>query len=270
MNTLSGRPAPQTRPTHDEFGFSYEVETLYNDSCNTPAPAQVKLCGHCRLPGHTIRTCKALNVGEQPCLHTPWLAFIMCNSLPMETWRDEEGNKHMPCMCQHCMTYRSYNWPNPKTASYIYQAKKKDKMHPQVTLVNKTNAPIYIYDEEMDLTATMEENGISTIRDEMEPFAREEVANFIVLNQLYSNSWVAPTPESVDPKHILKLFTITYGTKQTLTITDKNTTQEDKWKEAALKSLYLLQQLERLGVHNNPNYEPILYLFQYIDFPIYD
>ena len=38
---------------------------------------------------------------------------------------------------------------------------------------------------------------------------------------------------------------------------------------AALKSLFLLQQLQRFGVQNNPNYEPIMDMVQDIEFPDY-
>tara|TARA_B100000963_G_C22565838_1_gene643643 strand:+ start:498 stop:1256 length:759 start_codon:yes stop_codon:yes gene_type:complete len=41
----------------------------------------------------------------------------------------------------------------------------------------------------------------------------------------------------------------------------------DQWKECALKSLYLLQQLERLGASNNDNLEPIMDLVQDITIP---
>ena len=41
----------------------------------------------------------------------------------------------------------------------------------------------------------------------------------------------------------------------------------DQWKECALKSLYLLQQLERLGASNNDNLEPIMDMVQDITIP---
>ena len=41
----------------------------------------------------------------------------------------------------------------------------------------------------------------------------------------------------------------------------------DQWKECALKSLYLLQQLERLGASNNDNLEPIMDMVQDIKIP---
>tara|TARA_B100000900_G_scaffold412079_1_gene433129 strand:- start:857 stop:1504 length:648 start_codon:yes stop_codon:yes gene_type:complete len=41
----------------------------------------------------------------------------------------------------------------------------------------------------------------------------------------------------------------------------------DQWKECALKSIYLLQQLERLGATNNDNLEPIMDMVQDITIP---
>ena len=60
-----------------------------------------------------------------------------------------------------------------------------------------------------------------------------------------------------------------YGTNETITITANESSKEDQWREAALKANYLLEQLERLGVQNNPNYEPIMDMVQDIEFPEY-
>ena len=51
--------------------------------------------------------------------------------------------------------------------------------------------------------------------------------------------------------------------------TSTESSKEDQWREAALKANYLLEQLQRLGVQNNPNYEPIMDMVQDIDFPEY-
>ena len=58
-----------------------------------------------------------------------------------------------------------------------------------------------------------------------------------------------------------------YGTKDTITITSSESSKEDQWREAALKSQFLLQQLQRFGVQNNPNYEPIMDMIQDIEYP---
>ena len=73
--------------------------------------------------------------------------------------------------------------------------------------------------------------------------------------------------KNIEVKHILKLTNIEYGTQETITITNNEMSTEDKWKEAALKSQYLLNQLIRLGANNNPNLEPIMDMVQDIEFP---
>ena len=98
------------------------------------------------------------------------------------------------------------------------------------------------------------------------PFEEDEVDNFTITDHDYGD---LINYSVIEPKHILKLITMEYGTKDTITITSSESSKEDQWREAALKSQYLLNQLERLGVSSNPNYEPIMDMVQDISFPEY-
>ena len=69
------------------------------------------------------------------------------------------------------------------------------------------------------------------------------------------------------PSNVLKFITLDYGKHEEIVIEEEPPNDETKWRSAALKSRYLLEQMERMGAKNNPNLEPIMDLLQDIDFP---
>jgi len=244
---------PCSSQTHDEYGFPYGLEDMYNCSDDIVDKPKQRKCGFCRIPGHTRRTCEAFATSELWCL----ISFI-----PHRVGLDDD------CLCSNCRKFRKYNSPNPTAAYYIRRenARKKIKMYPTITVVNSTRTPIYIYDNDMYMVTTVESGETHIIKDD-DPFTEGNYEHFMILDQFYGYDYESSS--KIASKHVLKLLTIEYGMNETITITQGESTTEDKWKEAALKSQYLLQQLERLGVKNNPNYEPIMDMIQDIEFPEY-
>ena len=227
-------------------------------------------CGFCKQPGHDRRNCPAYKSTE-----------LLCNS----TLHNDRGyiTRNVgwwfrplltPCECNNCKEYIKYNLPTPEIACQIIkdeelakELEKKENQFPQIIVKNETRKPIYIYDNSalQRLRKSLESNEQHTIKYKL-PFDEDEVENFTITDHDYGD---LVNYSEIEPKHILKLLTIEYGTKDTVTITSTESSKEDQWREAALKANYLLEQLERLGVQNNPNYEPIMDMVQDIDFPEY-
>jgi hypothetical protein len=142
------------------------------------------------------------------------------------------------------------------------------------TFVNNTRAPIYMYEDH-------EEDGwkyIEVIEPQEEPFDRTwrewTHVNVIVSNHEADcdmNEYVKLS--DLNPEHILKFVAMkdegdgVSVQRETIVITDKDSSKLDQWKEAALKSQFLLKELSRLGAGNNANYEAIMDMVQDIGFP---
>ena len=128
-------------------------------------------------------------------------------------------------------------------------------------------AHLSVYENFVDLwlEEAIEPNEHFTIKSNS-PFKEDGLNNYTITDHDYGNSI---NYSVIEPEHILKLLTMEYGTNETITITANESSKEDQWREAALKANYLLEQLERLGVQNNPNYEPIMDMVQDIEFPEY-
>ena len=100
-----------------------------------------------------------------------------------------------------------------------------------------------------------------------------DIKPIFVLNHDYGSSVIM---EDINKDHILKMFdndmSFTNLPKNEngvimLDIGPQESSQVDLWKEAALKTAYIIHQLNRLGANKNPNYELILDMFQDITFP---
>jgi hypothetical protein len=100
-----------------------------------------------------------------------------------------------------------------------------------------------------------------------------DIKPIFVLNHDYGPSVIM---EDINKDHILKMFdndmSFTNLPKNEngvimLDIGTQESSQADLWKEAALKTSYIIHQLNRLGANKNPNYELILDMFQDIQFP---
>ena len=228
----------------------------------------VRKCGFCKLPGHNRATCHAFISSEKPCLNH--ISLGDTGSTVLRSVGHGNGN----CDCGNCKEYRKYNLPTPEIACQIIkdelvakELEKKEKQFPQITVKNETRKPIYVYGifGDLWLEDAIEPNEHCTIKPNS-PFKEDELNNYTITDHYYGDP---ASYSEIEPEHILKLFTLEYGTKETITITANESSKEDQWREAALKANYLLEQLERLGVQNNPNYEPIMDMVQDIEFPDY-
>ena len=224
-----------------------------------------RLCGFCKQPGHDRRTCPAYKSTE-----------LLCES----TVRNDSGSFsrnvgwNNDCSCDNCELFRVYTLPTPEIACQIIkdlalarELEKKENEFPQIIVKNEMRTPIYVYSSRVlqMLKFAIEPNEQDVINYK-EPFVEDEIDDYIITDHDYGNLVKFGV---IEPEHILKLLTIEYGTKETVTITSKELSKEDQWREAALKANYLLEQLQRLGVQDNPNYEPIMDMVQDIDFPEY-
>jgi len=143
-------------------------------------------------------------------------------------------------------------------------------------VVNNTRAPIYVYEDHeeygwkyVDVLEPLEENGRTC--------PEWTHVNIIVSNHETCDMNECVKLSDINPEHILK-FVAMKGEegevsiqretqRETIVITDKESSQLDQWKEAALKSQFLLKELSRLGAGNNANYEAIMDMVQDISFP---
>jgi len=234
----------------------------------------MRRCGFCKGVGHDRRTCPAYKSSEQLCevtIHNDRGSFTR----NVGWWFRPSGEPFLtPCECNNCTEYIKYNLPTPEIACQIIkdqelaeELEKKENQFPQIIVNNETRKPIYIYYNSAlhRLRKSLESNEHHTIKYKF-PFDEDEVDNFTITDHDYGDSI---NYSEIEPEHILKLLTMEYGTKETVTITSTESSKEDQWREAALKANYLLEQLERLGIKNNPNYEPIMDMVQDIEFPEY-
>ena len=229
----------------------------------------VRKCGFCKLPGHNRVTCHAFISSEKPCLNH--ISLGDTGSTVLRSVGHGNGN----CDCGNCKEYRKYNLPTPEIACQIVkdelvakELERKEKQFPQISVKIETRKPIYIYMicGETWLEKALETNEQYTIQEEL-PFEEDgQRCNFVITDHYYGDP---ASYSEIEPEHILKLFTLEYGTNETITITANESSKEDQWREAALKANYLLEQLGRLGAQNNPNYEPIMDMVQDIEFPDY-
>jgi len=236
--------------------------------------SRLRRCGFCKQAGHDKRTCPAYKSTEYICestLHNDRGSFTR----NVGWWYRPSGDPFLtPCECNNCTEYIKYNLPTPEIACQIIkdqelakELEKKENAFPHIIVKNETRTPIYIYYNSAlhRLRKTLESNEQYTINYKL-PFDEDEVDNFTITDHDYGDSI---NYSVIEPKHMLKLLTMEYGTKETVTITSSESSKEDQWREAALKSQYLLNQLGRLGVSSNPNYEPIMDMVQDISFPEY-
>jgi len=224
-------------------------------------------CGYCKQDGHNRRSCIALSASEGIC-GCP----VLSGDFTVRFIRSVGANDE--CECNACKTFRLYNLPTPEIACQILKDKEiaekvahAENQWPEVTLINKTRSPIFMYinGAEAEFKQSIESgDGYKILY--YNPFEKDEISNYIITDHDYG---LKANFCDIEPKHILKLVSVEYGTKEEITITQEEASEEDKWREAALKSQYLLQQLERLGVNNNPNYEPIMDMIQDIKYPEY-
>ncbi len=228
----------------------------------------VRKCGFCKMSGHNRTACPAFISSEKPCLKHMSLGDTGSTILR------SVGHGNGDCDCYNCKEYRKYNLPTPAIACQIVKDEElakeletKEKQFPQIIVKNETRTPIYVYEnfDDVWLEEAIEPNEHFTIKSNL-PFKEDGLNNYTITDHDYGNSI---NYSVIEPEHILKLLTMEYGTNETITITANESSKEDQWREAALKANYLLEQLERLGVQNNPNYEPIMDMVQDIEFPEY-
>ena len=235
----------------DEFGFSLNLNDLYPRE----KKKTVRKCSYCRIPDHDIRRCEAFMKSNLYCMFRECL-----------TCSDKEKTTRFKCKCESCVDYRLFNCPNPTAAYHIREKHTRDRL-PIVNLTNNTRSEIYIYSDggsDARLEGTVDASVCYRL-GEGETFEKSEFISYIVTNKFYGFKTERPI---IEPESILKITELGYGDFNEIDITPR-VFKEDKWKEAALKSLYLLEQLKRLGVGNNPNYEPIIDLVEDIEFPEY-
>jgi hypothetical protein len=220
-------------------------------------------CGFCKQSGHVRSTCPAFRSSEMNCMCT-----VKNDS---GTYLRSVGNGDGTCECWSCVNYRKYNSPTPVIACQIIKDQKVAKaleeqqnQFPSLTIKNETRMPIYVNSLIIRVwfERSIEAQDSYTIKYGL--IDKTDICDYIITDHQYDGGI---TLSDIEPQHILKLVTIEYGTKGTVTITTKESSEEDQWKEAALKSYYLLNQLRRLGANDNPNYEPILDMVQDIEFP---
>jgi hypothetical protein len=227
-------------------------------------------CGFCKQIGHNRRSCPAFITSEYLC------KIILKNDYGSIV---RNVGWSSSCECHNCNQYRKYNVPTPEIACQIIkdqelakelakELEKKENEFPYITIKNEMRTPIYLYSSVVlqKLTKTIESEEEYTIKYDL-PFYEDEIYNFIITDHYYGDSAVSYS--AIDTEHVLKFITMKYGMKEIIIITSKELSKEDQWREAALKSQYLLSQLERLGATNNPNYEPIMDMVQDIEYPEY-
>ena len=221
-------------------------------------------CGFCKQIGHNRRSCPAFRTSEYLCKNI--LKNDSGSIVRNVGWS-------LSCECCNCNQYRKYNVPTPEIACQIVkdqelakELEKKENEFPYVTIKNEMRTPIYLYSccVLQKLKKTIEPSEEYTVKYDL-PFDEHEIDNFIITDHYYGD--FAVTYSVIDTEHVLKFITIEYGMKEIIEITSKELSKEDQWREAALKSQYLLSQLERLGATNNPNYEPIMDMVQDIEYP---
>jgi len=232
----------------DEFGFSLDINEVY------PVEKKkiIRKCGFCRVPGHDIRRCEAYKCSDYDCI------------FKTDTKCYKRYHNGFICKCENCSKFREFNLPNP-TVAYYKRKEHIKNMNPEVTVTNSTRSEIYIYSDggsDIRLEGTLDPGHCYKLGKD-ECFEKGEYIAYIVTNRFYG--FVAYRPD-IDGDSILKFTELAYGYFKEEDIKPR-IFKEDKWKEAALKSIYLLEQLKRLGVGNNPNYEPIIDLVEDIEFP---
>lgn len=232
----------------DEFGFSLDINEVY------PVEKKkiIRKCGFCRVPGHDIRRCEAYKCSDYDCI------------FKTDTKCYKRSHNGFICKCENCSKFREFNLPNP-TVAYYKRKEHIKNMNPEVTVTNSTRSEIYIYSDggsDIRLEGTLDPGHCYKLGKD-ECFEKGEYIAYIVTNRFYG--FVAYRPD-IDGDSILKFTELAYGYFKEEDIKPR-IFKEDKWKEAALKSIYLLEQLKRLGVGNNPNYEPIIDLVEDIEFP---
>ncbi len=228
-------------------------------------------CGYCKQEGHNRRSCIALELSEGACENSVY-SMRRLDDANVGLFRSVgtiEG-----CQCIPCNNFRLFNLPTPEIACQILKDKEiaeklahEENKWPEMIIINKTRAPIFIYvnGAEPEFKQSIEADTGFKIKY-VNPFEEDEISNYIVTDHDYGLKAIF---RDIEPKHILKLVSVEYGTKEEITITQEASSVEDKWREAALKAQYLLHQLDRLGVKNNPNYEPIMDMIQDIQYPPY-
>ena len=227
-------------------------------------------CGHCKQEGHDRRTCESLKASENYCIKTK--RNDRGTLIRSVGWNPE-------CKCWHCKIYRDLNLPTPEIAVVRQAEKHKKDQYPQLSVENKTNTPIYIYRNlspsgwspvllwsgvENDIFKINLDSGYESTWG---PFIKDDetqIDQFIVTDTNFGDS---ADLSVFTPKKILKFITLDYGKHQEIVIEEEPKDDEARWRSAALKSRYLLEQMERMGAKNNPNLEPIMDLLQDIEFP---
>ena len=229
-------------------------------------------CGHCKQEGHDRRTCESLKASENFCIR------IKRNDSRGTLIRSvgwDEG-----CPCKNCLDYRRLNLPTPEVAVVSAAEKHKKDQYPQLTVENKLNTPIFIYQTCSispeggcipDLVWTGGENEIFRLNQEpgymWGPFIKDdksEIDQFIVTDTDFGDT---ADLSKFNPKNIIKFITLDYGKHEEIVIEKEPPNDESKWRSAALKSRYLLVQMERIGAKNYANLSSIMDLLQDIDFP---
>ena len=234
-------------------------------SIATDPARHVRRCGYCKQEGHNRRSCPALSAAEGIC---------RASLDSGDGWLLRNVGANNDCLCNPCNLYRLFNLPTPEIACQIAKDKEiaeklahEENQWPEMTLLNKTRAPMFIYVNGAEPAFKQSiESGMGFKIIYLDPFEEDDISNYIVTDHDYGEK---TNFSEIETKHILKLVSVEYGTKEEITITQEESSNEAQWREAALKSQYLLHQLERLGVNNNPNYEPIMDMIQDIEFPQY-
>ena len=178
----------------------------------------VRKCGFCKMSGHNRVTCPAFISSEKPCLKHISLGDTGSTILR------SVGHGNGDCDCYNCKEYRKYNLPTPELACQIVKDEEfakeletKEKQFPQIIVKNETRKSIYIYNTITSwwLVKVLESNEQYTINYKL-PFEEDEVDNFTITDHDYGD---LINYSVIEPKHILKLLTMEYGTKDTVTIT---------------------------------------------------
>jgi hypothetical protein len=138
-----------------------------------------------------------------------------------------------------------------------------------VTIKNNLRSCVYLYifDYHSGWWINMQDNFVDEYK-EKSFISQTNFYQYIILNHDYYPKTKLPLSE-INKDHIIKSFDIRENSPDNIHIElscDDNS-MIDKWKEAALKTSYLIHQLNRLGANKNPNYEAILDMFQDIEFP---
>ena len=218
-------------------------------------------CGHCKQLGHNRSTCESFKASEAICSRTKYTdRGTICRCVG---WNED-------CPCSSCKKYRDLNLPTPEIAVPRAAQKHIRDQYPVVKITNNTNTSVYLYNNNEthpELLITLSKDDTFTINNdtnEYGPFDKDEDFTNLLVSDRYLGETVPY--RHIPPQYILKFITINYGAHQDIVIV-KKVSDSDKWRTAALKSRFLLIEMERLGAKNNPNLEPIIDLLQDIDFP---